>query len=126
MESREPRIHKRILKIMMDEPNLDSEEIIRVMAAFDDLNILRRDIVSERMWLTNRRTFYFVKEEYKEKMQWINEYLRSKGMEEDVFTDMDDFETCCDDWDYYYRRRTQTEYDIAETERKNKKAQPNS
>ena len=125
MESREPRIKKRILIIMMDELKLDSEEIIRVMAAFDDLCILERDTF-EMMWLTNRRTFYLGKEKYKEKMQWINEYLRSKGMEEDVFTDMDNFETCCDDWDYYYRRRTQTEYDIAETERKNKKAQPNS
>ena len=125
MESREPRIKKRILIIMMDELKLDSEEIIRVMAAFDDLCILERDTF-EMMWLTNRRTFYLGKEKYKEKMQWINEYLRSKGMEEDVFTDMDNFETCSDDWDYYYRRRTQTEYDIAETERKNKKAQPNS
>ena len=120
MESREPRIKQRILVKMVHDMKMDSEEIVRVMAAFDDLSILKKR-VSDIMRQTNKRTFELNKTEYAEKMQWINEYMNLKGMNEYIFTDLENFEISSDDYDYYYERKTPTQYKQEEEERKSKK-----
>lgn len=121
MESREPRVKQRILIKMVHDMKLDAEEIVRVMAAFDDLSILKKR-ASDMMRLTNKRTFELNKEKYKEKMKWINDYVKLQNtMEEDIFTNCDSFEISSDDYDYYYERKTPTQYREEEEARKAKK-----
>lgn len=115
MESAEPRVKQRILVEMVHNMKLDSEEIVKVLAVFDDLSILRKR-TSNMMKLTNQRTFELNKEEYKSKMLWINEYVRSKGMVRDIFTNPDDFTISSDNYDYYYERKTPTQYQKEEEE----------
>jgi len=120
MGNREPRIKQRILIKMVHDLKMEPEEIVRVMAAFDDLVILTKK-TSDEMLLNNKRIFELDKEKYKNKMNWINEYTNLKGLEEKVFTNLNNFEISSDDYDYYYSRKTETEYKKEEEARKAKK-----
>lgn len=42
-------------------------------------------------------------------MQWINDFAKLNGYTEDIFTDLDDYQQCSDDYEYY-ERKSKTQY----------------
>lgn len=66
---------------------------------------------------TNERTFRLKKEEYKVKMQWVNDYVKSKGFDVIVFRNLENYEISSDDYDYYYELKTISQYKKEEEER---------
>ena len=111
---------QRIVEVMAKEMDMDMRNAVKVMKAFDELKIFSKKR-SEMMRATNRRTFELEKEVYKERMQWINDYMKVNGMNEDIFTQLDDFDISSDDYDYYYEFKTPTQYKKEEEARKAKK-----
>ena len=45
-------------------------------------------------------------DEFLPKMQWINDFVRSKGFDEVVFRDTGDYDVSSADYDYYYELKT--------------------
>ena len=84
------------------------------------LGILKKE-ESEMLAKTHERTFLLGIEKYNEQMQWINEFMRSKGMQEDIFTELNNYYISSDDYDYYYEFKTPTQYKKDEEKRKAKK-----
>lgn len=110
----------RRIQQFLNEKNADTKDLVKVSKAFEDISILRKS-ASQMIRKTNKRTFELNKQEYNEKMQWINEYMSFKGMNEDIFTNINDYETSSDDYDYYYELKTPTQYKQEEEARKAKK-----
>lgn len=110
----------RRIQQILNEKNTDTIDLVKVSKAFEDIRILRKSD-SQMISKTNKRTFELNKEEYNKKMQWINEYMRLKGMDENIFTNINDYATSSDDYDYYYELKTPTQYKQEEEARKAKK-----
>ncbi len=113
--------YKRRIDIMVHKLKMENREANKVIKAFDDLSILRK-LPSKMMRGTNERTFQLKKAEYQEKMKWINEYMKSQGMDEDIFTDLDSFEVSSDDYDYFNELKTEKQYKEEEEARKARKS----
>ena len=93
-----------------------SEDVRQVYYAFDKLVILKKHM-SESYRAKNRVTFSIGKDEYMERMAWINDFMRAHGLSEDIFTDITDFEAASSDYDFYYEYKTPTQYRLEEAER---------
>lgn len=112
---------KRILNIMFDKKyDFSREDRRKVNYAFNHLMVLEKNRSKSELKL-RKRDFILCKEEYNEKMQWINDFMKSKGYDEDVFTNLDSFEESLDDYDYYYEYKTPSQYKADEEARKAKK-----
>ena len=105
---------------IMNELNMDDDDVRKIYYTFDKLIILKKNLPNTFIQM-NQQTFLLDKEIYVEKMQWINEFMKSKGMQVCIFTDVDDFFTSSEDYDYYYELKTPTQYKKDEEERKEKK-----
>ena len=101
---------------IMKSLGMRAEDVRQVYYAFDKLVILKKHM-PESYRAKNRATFSIVKEEYMEKMTWINDFMRAHGMTEDVFTDVTDFDTSSADYDFYNEYKTPTQYKREEAER---------
>ena len=104
---------------IMKELHMTGDEVRSVYYAFDKLVVLKKHF-SQNYIAKNRVTFGIDSKQeqtYIKKMQWINEFMRSKGFTEDIFRDVTDFDTCLDDYDYYNEYKTPTQYRLDEESR---------
>ena len=120
METREFKTERRISNIMKENSNFSDDDKRKIYHAFDRLVVLKK-VFSEPFVRMNEQTFGLKSEEYIEKMQWINDFMKSKGIEEPIFTDVSSYKSSSDDYDYYYEFKTPTQYKEEEVERKAKK-----
>ena len=106
---------------LMKELNMSGDEVRSVYYAFDKLVILKKHFPPSYI-ARNRRTYRIDCETtrtYITKMQWINEFMRSKGFTGDIFRNVTDFDTCINDYDYYNEYKTPTQYRLDEEAYKN-------
>lgn len=122
MSEQEFRTEHRISNIMK-ALRFDADSIRKVFYAFDKLLILKKRMPDSYI-AKNRVTFSIGKEEYVEKMRWINEFMRQHGFTENVFRDPDCFETSVDDYDYYNEYKTPTQYEKDTLERRTGEGNP--
>ena len=101
---------------IMKALGMSADDVRKVYYAFDKLVILKKHM-PDSYRSKNQVTFSIGKEEYMERMTWINEFMRAHGMTEDVFRNAADFETSCEDYDYYNEYKTPTQYQLEEAER---------
>jgi len=101
---------------MSNDFNISRKERRTILYKFEALRILRKDMPVELKSM-NRRTYTWAREEYVEKMLWINDFFQSKGYEP-VFLDPYSFDQSMEDYDFYYDIKTPSEYKKAEEERK--------
>ena len=101
---------------IMKSLGMRPDDVRQVYYAFDKLVILKKHM-SDSYRAKNRVTFSIGKEDYMERMLWINEFMRAHGMTEDVFRNVADFETSCEDYDYYNEYKTPTPYQLEEADR---------
>ena len=104
---------------IMKELHMTSDEVRSVYYAFDKLLVLKKHLPQSYI-AKNRVSFHidFQKDrEYIAKMRWINEFMRSKGYPEDIFRNVEDFDTSMDDYDYYNEYKTPTQYRLDEEAR---------
>lgn len=113
------KTEQRIANMMMEKGFKDFERR-KVYYAFKNLKILKK-MTRPIIVSTNERTFLLGLEKYQEKMQWVNDYMKSKGIEEPIFTNISDYTISSDDYDYYYELKTPTQYKQEEEARKAKK-----
>ena len=104
------------LSEIMKSLGMRADDVRQVYYAFDKLVILKKHM-PESYRSKNFVTFSIGKDEYMERMTWINDFMRAHGMTEDVFRDVTDFETACEDYDYYNEYKTPTQYRREEAER---------
>lgn len=120
MLKKEFKTERRISNMMKDNANFSDDDKRKIYYAFNKLTILKRQI-SDILSKTHERTFLLGIQEYNEKMQWINDFMQSKGIEEHIFTDISDYKASSDDYDYYYEFKTPTQYREEEEARKAEK-----
>ena len=104
---------------LMKALHMTGDEVRSVYYAFDKLVILKKH-VSKNYSIKNWVTFDIDcrgERAYITKMQWINEFMRSKGFTEDIFRNVTDFDTSVDDYDYYNEYKTPTQYRLDEEAR---------
>ena len=101
---------------IMKALGMSSDDVRKVYYAFDKLVILKKHM-PESYRSKNQVTFSIGKEEYMEKMAWINDFMRAHGMSENVFRDITNFEVSSADYDFYYEYKTPSQYQREETER---------
>lgn len=70
------------------------------------------------MMKKGKKVFDKDKELYQERMTWINNFMKSKGYNEDIFRDIDDYDLSSDDYDYYYGLKTPEQLKEEEKARK--------
>ena len=119
MAEREFKTEHRISEIMKTL-KMNSDDVRKIYYAFDKLVILKKHM-PDSYRSKNQVTFSIGKEEYMERMKWINDFMREHGMSEDVFTDVTNFETSSEDYDYYNEYKTPTQYKKDEEERRAKR-----
>ncbi len=106
---------------IMKALNMTGDEIRSVYYAFDKLLVVKKNFPPS--YIAKNRVTYLIdcdsNREYITKMQWINEFMRSKGFAEDIFRNVADFDTCLEDYDYYYEYKTPTQYRLDEEARRN-------
>ncbi len=120
MAEAEFKTEHRISEIMKSL-KMNSDDVRKVYYAFDKLVILKKHM-PDSYRSKNQVTFSIGKEEYMERMKWINDFMRVHGMQEDVFTDVTSFEASSEDYDYYNEYKTPSQYKKDEEERKARKA----
>ena len=106
---------------IMKALKLTSDEVRSVYYAFDKLVILKKHMPPS--YIAKNRVTYHIdsdrEQKYISKMKWINAFMRSKGFSEDIFRDVNDFDTCIDDYDYYNEYKTPAQYQLDEEARRN-------
>jgi len=106
---------------LMKALGFSGDEVRSVYYAFDKLLVFKKDFPAS--YIAKNRVTYSIDCEqdrsYIAKMRWINEFMRSKGYSEDIFRDVTNFDTCLDDYDYYYAYKTPTQYRLDEEARRN-------
>ena len=111
---------RRIVEIGRDKLNFEYEDLKKIHHAFEKLRILEK-IPVPAMMDKGEIVFNHDKEIFQERMNWINEFMDSKGYKEKIFTDIDNYRTSSDDYDYYYELKTPTQLKEEEEARKQKK-----
>lgn len=96
---------RRIGEIARSNPSFSRDDLRRLYAAFEQLQVLKKYSVPAMME-AGEEVFYRDHEHYRERMAWINEFVMSKGYPEVVFRDMESFEASSDDFDFFYELKT--------------------
>ena len=112
---------RRFEEIGIKDLDFSNEDLRSMHYAFRKLLILKKTPLAG-MTKEAKEIFERNKPEFQEKMRWVNEFMRSKGYPEDVFRDIDCFESCSDDYDYYYELKTPKQLEEEENERMCRKA----
>lgn len=120
MKTREFKTECRISNMMKADGNFSDDDKRKIYYALEKLIILKKGFIEPVMRM-NEQTFGLKSEEYMEKMQWINDFMKSKGIEEPIFTDISSYKVSSDDYDYYYEFKTPTQYREEEEARRAKK-----
>ena len=93
----------RLLNIMARDLNLSNDECVKILNMENTFNEVFLSKISKWKFESNPT-------KYIEKMKIVNEYLKTKGMTEPVFTNPENYETSYDDFHYFYSQKTITEY----------------
>ena len=101
------------------ELNFELEDFRKMHSAFRKLIFLKKCYLPSEK---KQASIVFDKnrELLGERMKWINDFMKSKGFDENVFRDLTDYETCSEDYDYYYELKTPEQLKEEEEARKKK------
>ena len=106
---------------IMKALHMTGDDVRSVYYAFDKLVVVKKHFPPS--YIAKNRVNFRIdcdgERKYIAKMQWINEFMRSKGFTEDIFRNVTDFDTCLEDYDYYYEYKTPTQYRLDEEARRN-------
>ena len=117
MKNEELPTLRRFAEIGREKLNFNSEDFRKMHYAFRKLVVLRKCYLpSEKK--QSSIAFDKNREEFGEKMKWINDFMKSKGFDENVFRDLTDYETCSEDYDYYYELKAPKQLKEEEEARK--------
>ena len=122
MEKVELPTKRRIEQIYREDNLFNKDDLRKVYYAFEKLLVLKKNPIPERM-KGKEEVFYRDKELFQERMKWINEFMRSKGYNEDLFRNIESFKISSDDYDYYYELKTPTQLKEEEEARKKEEKQ---
>ena len=112
---------RRIAEIGINELNFNHEDLRKIHYAYQKLLVLKKGLIPE-MQEEAKEIFERDKTIYQERMNWINEFVNSKGFNEKLFTNINDYKISSDDYDYYYELKTPAQLKEEEEARKQKKA----
>ena len=110
----------RIRNMMIEKGNFNKDERLKIVWATEKLEALKK-VSSEKLKEMGRIIFQRNSTENKARMEWINEYLSSKGIDETIFTDPNNYNISCEDYDYYCTPKTPYQYKMDEEARKAKR-----
>ena len=105
MDINEIPSERRLALMYKDNPNFSKDDLRKVYFAFEKLVILKK-MPSQHIMTSSEKVFYADIDVYREKMDWINEFMKSKGFKEVIFTDPSNYNISSDDYDYYYELKT--------------------
>ena len=88
-----------------NNPACSKEDMRSIYFAFERLEILKV-LNRPKLMDIGKKVFAERHEEFLPKMQWINDFVRSKGFDEVVFRDTNDYDVSSADYDYYYELKT--------------------
>ncbi len=114
----------RIRKMMASNSSISVDEMTMVLWAIDKLKIFKK--IGTSALHSRSRLVFLRNSEYRKRMEWINHFLQSKGFAEPIFTNVDDFDTACEDYDYYCVPKTELQYAVDEERRNQRKVNADS
>lgn len=117
MENDEIPTLRRFAEIGREKLNFELEDFRRMHSAFKKLIFLKKCYLPSEK---KQAKIVFDKnlELLGERMNWINDFMKSKGFDENVFRDLKNYEKCSEDYDYYYELKTPKQLKEEEEARK--------
>lgn len=120
MSLKELPTKRRIIEIGLNDLKMSDDDLRKIFYAFRKLVVLKK-IPSAVFTEDARNIFNADHETYTERMNWLNEFLNSKGYQEPIFRNPNDFNTSSEDYDYYYELKTEKQLVEEEKARKSAK-----
>lgn len=96
---------RRVTYLYRENPLITKDDLMKLYRAFDKL-VLFRKAASPYLEKSAETIFYQDLDMYQARIQWINVFLQSRGYPEGMFRNIHDYQTCVDDYDYYYELKT--------------------
>ena len=109
---------RRIIEMCLKQPDCTDDQIRQVYYAFRKLVVLKA-IPSEIFTKDAKAIFLADHATYLERMLRLNNFVKSLGIDIEVFRNPYDFETSSEDYDYYYELKTPKQLIEEESARKN-------
>lgn len=109
---------RRIIEMCLKQPDCTDDQIRQVYYAFRKLVVLKA-IPSEIFTKDAKAIFLADHATYLERMLRLNNFIKSFGIDIEVFRNPYDFETSSEDYDYYYELKTPKQLIEEEAARKN-------
>lgn len=109
---------RRIIEMCLKQPDCTDDQIRQVYYAFRKLVVLKA-IPSEIFTKDAKAIFLADHATYLERMLRLNNFVKSLGIDIEVFRNPYDFETSSEDYDYYYELKTPKQLIEEEAARKN-------
>ena len=105
MEWKDIPSERRLEYMYRENPDFTKDDLRRVYYAFEKLFILRK-MASRYIMRVSEKGFYEDIDTYRDKMNWINEFMKSKGFTEEIFRDTSNYRISSEDYDYFYELKT--------------------
>lgn len=109
---------RRIIEMCLKQPDCTDDQIRQVYYAFRKLVVLKA-IPSEIFTKDAKAIFLADHATYLERMLRLNNFVKSLGIDIEVFRNPYDFETSSEDYDYHYELKTPKQLIEEEAARKN-------
>ncbi len=109
---------RRIIEMCLKQPGCSDDQIRQIYYAFRKLVVLKA-IPSEIFTKDAKAIFLADHATYLERMLRLNNFVKSLGIDIEVFRNPYDFETSSEDYDYYYELKTPKQLIEEEAARKN-------
>ena len=109
---------RRIIEMCLKQPDCTDDQIRQIYYAFRKLVVLKA-IPSEIFTKDAKAIFLADHATYLERMLRLNNFVKSLGIDIEVFRNPYDFETSSEDYDYYYELKTPKQLIEEEAARKN-------
>ena len=109
---------RRIIEMCLKQPGCSDDQITQIYYAFRKLVVLKA-IPSEIFTKDAKAIFLADHATYLERMLRLNNFVKSLGIDIEVFRNPYDFETSSEDYDYYYELKTPKQLIEEEAARKN-------
>ena len=109
---------RRIIEMCLKQPDCTDDQIRQIYYAFRKLVVLKA-IPSEIFTKDAKAIFLADHATYLERMLRLNNFIKSFGIDIEVFRNPYDFETSSEDYDYYYELKTPKQLIEEEAARKN-------